>query len=210
MHEKLRAYRDREFDLKELVEASQALLRRAPSAPSDRRVAEYPDARTIRYYQTTGIVDPPGRYEGRRAIYGYTHLLQVVAVKLLQAEGHTLAQIQRALTQATERNLESAVLDGIAPLQEGGAKQKARTPAPPFGQGFAEQGHLNLELIPHRGAEQVGGPGESSAPLPLRSLTAVEIAPGITVIIDPEIVDAPESIITRIQSILDAEEGDRS
>ncbi len=49
--------------------------------PEDQRVRAVPDARTVRYYQSIGLVDRPER-EGREAVYRWRHLLQVVAVKL--------------------------------------------------------------------------------------------------------------------------------
>ena len=51
------------------------------------RVREIPDRRTIRYYTTLGIVDRPLEMQGRSAFYGQRHLLQLVAIKRLQAQG---------------------------------------------------------------------------------------------------------------------------
>jgi DNA-binding transcriptional MerR regulator len=64
---------------------------------SNGRVREVPDARTIRWYQTTGMVDRPVAMRGRTALYGPRHLAQIVAIKRLQAEGRTLAEIQGQL-----------------------------------------------------------------------------------------------------------------
>ena len=49
------------------------------------RVREVPDRRTIRYYTTLGLIDRPARMRGRTALYGRRHLLQLVAIKRLQA-----------------------------------------------------------------------------------------------------------------------------
>ena len=104
--------RDAELSLEELVQAASDLLAAAPE-PADARVQPLPDARTIRYYQTSGLVDRPLRYAGREARYGYRHLLQVLAVKLLQRHGHRLARIQNALAGLTDDRLQSAVIDGL-------------------------------------------------------------------------------------------------
>ncbi|MCC8249771.1 MerR family transcriptional regulator [Saccharothrix luteola] len=64
------------------------------------RVRELPNGRAIRWYTTIGLVDRPVAYRGRTALYGRRHLLQVVAVKKLQAAGHTLAEIQAVVVGA--------------------------------------------------------------------------------------------------------------
>ena len=53
-------------------------------AQADGRVTAAPDARMVRYYGTLGLVDRPVIVE-REARYGRRHLLQLVAVKALQA-----------------------------------------------------------------------------------------------------------------------------
>ncbi|BBX62240.1 hypothetical protein MSAS_14140 [Mycobacterium saskatchewanense] len=74
-----------------------------PGAPNG-RVRELPDRRAVRWYTTTGLVDRPAT-QGRTAMYGPRHLLQIVAVKRLQAEGHSLAEIQAELAGATTETL---------------------------------------------------------------------------------------------------------
>ena len=93
-------------------------------AETDARLAPRIDPRTVRYWQSLGLVDRPAAYEGRRAIFGYRHLLQVVAVRLLQRQGSSLAQIQPAV-------LEQAVSTTLgAPSPPVGALEVPPTPAP--------------------------------------------------------------------------------
>jgi DNA-binding transcriptional MerR regulator len=100
-----------DWTLAELVRrAAQALADGGVRAPNG-RVTQLPDARMIRWYSTIGIVDKPSGFRGRTALYGYRHLLQLVAIKRLQAQGQPLAEIQARLTGATE-----ATLGGIAGL----------------------------------------------------------------------------------------------
>ncbi|MFJ6673349.1 MerR family transcriptional regulator [Actinosynnema sp. NPDC091369] len=75
------------------------------------RVRELPNGRAIRWYTTIGLVDRPVAYRGRAALYGRRHLLQVVAVKKLQAAGHTLAEIQAVVVGADDGRL--AELAGV-------------------------------------------------------------------------------------------------
>jgi DNA-binding transcriptional MerR regulator len=69
------------------------------------RVRDVPDRRTIRYYTTLGLIDRPAQMRGRTALYGRRHLLQLVAIKRLQARGATLAQLQEQLVGLTDAGL---------------------------------------------------------------------------------------------------------
>ncbi|WP_336209008.1 helix-turn-helix domain-containing protein [Nonomuraea sp. LPB2021202275-12-8] len=91
----------------ELAERAADALR-ARGQPLNGRVREVPGERLIRWYTTIGLVDPPLTRRGRIARYGRRHLLQLVAVKRLQAAGMSIADIQAALTGATDAMLEEA------------------------------------------------------------------------------------------------------
>ena len=104
---------DATFELDALCAEAAALLRRTGALATDARIRELPDARTVRFYQSLGLLDRPLRYEGRRALYGWRHVLQMVCVKLLQAQGLSLAQAQTALAQATTAQLEAAVREAL-------------------------------------------------------------------------------------------------
>lgn len=83
------------------IEALGEAVRRAldgEEAPANGQVRAVPDVRTIRYYTTLGLIDRPAELRGRTALYGARHVLQLVAVKRLQAEGLSLADIQARLT----------------------------------------------------------------------------------------------------------------
>lgn len=86
-----------DLTLEELVAASSAVL--VELAPHQPRwaVNERPDARTIRYYTTRGMLPKPLSYDGGRARYGFGHLVRLLAIKHLQAQRLTLDQIARAL-----------------------------------------------------------------------------------------------------------------
>jgi DNA-binding transcriptional MerR regulator len=69
------------------------------------RVRDVPDRRTIRYYTTLGLIDRPVELRGRTALYGRRHLLQLVAIKRLQARGLSLAEVQHQLLGLTDTAL---------------------------------------------------------------------------------------------------------
>ena len=94
---------DETWTLTELEDAVAAAL--ADGDAPNGRVRAVPDARAIRYYTTIGLLDRP-TLEGRAARYGRRHLLQLVAIKRLQSQGRSLAQVQEALAGATSGQLE--------------------------------------------------------------------------------------------------------
>lgn len=83
------------WTIQQLGEAVEAQLA-GEDAPANGQVRAVPDARSIRYYTTLGLLDRP-TMQGRTALYGRRHLAQLVAIKRLQAEGLALAEIQRVL-----------------------------------------------------------------------------------------------------------------
>ncbi len=94
------------------------------------RVRDVPDLRTIRYYTTLGLLDRPAAMRGRTALYGPRHLLQLVAIKRLQARGLSLAAVQERVV-----GLSDASLRRLAAAEAATAKADA---APRFGGvGFA-------------------------------------------------------------------------
>jgi 3-dehydroquinate dehydratase len=83
--------------LPELVEAMPVALASGYGGVRSGRTRDLPDTRTVRWYQTLGMVDRPAAFRGRTALYGRRHLLQLAAIKKLQSSGLPLADIQRAL-----------------------------------------------------------------------------------------------------------------
>jgi DNA-binding transcriptional MerR regulator len=89
----------------------------------DGRVSAVPDARTIRYYTTLGLLDRPA-IEGRQARYGRQHVLQILAVKALQSAALPLSEIQARLYGRSTAELESLL--GALGQSEVSGEQKAR------------------------------------------------------------------------------------
>jgi DNA-binding transcriptional MerR regulator len=83
------------------------------AAQRDGRVSAAPDPRTVRYYTTLGLLDPPA-IRDRQARYDHRHVLQLAAIKALQAAGLGLGAIQERLYGLADRELE-ALLVAAAP-----------------------------------------------------------------------------------------------
>jgi DNA-binding transcriptional MerR regulator len=76
--------------------------------------------RTFRYYRSLGLVDAPGP-EG----YGERHLLQLIAIRILQAMGQPLRRIQVLLQGRSLDELRRIRTDGLRDL-----KRHAPAPSP--------------------------------------------------------------------------------
>jgi len=118
------------WTLDELSERVDAALSVDYDGQPSGRVRVVPDRRSIRWYTTIGLVDRPAAHRGRTAMYGHRHLLQLVAIKRLQARGLPLVAIQAELAGATDAQLAGvARLPAVAPAPK---PVIAPTPAPPI------------------------------------------------------------------------------
>jgi len=83
----------------------------APVQPSD-RVSETLSERTLRYYISQGLVDRPSGKEGCSALYSYRHLLQLLALKRLQASYFPVKKIREIIPNSTNDELKGIILNG--------------------------------------------------------------------------------------------------
>ena len=122
---------DASWTLEELAAEAQRVLQlhRLLGAQGDARVSAAPDGRTVRYYATLGLLDRPG-YEGREARYRRRHLVQLVAIKALQARGLSLAEVQQRLYGHSEAELEALAAELAAEAAR--SRAQARLPAAAF------------------------------------------------------------------------------
>jgi len=158
--------------LDELTDAANALLPGLlPDDPVDARVTEAVNPRLIRHYASEGVLDAASR-EGRKAVYFVDHLLQLLALRRLLADGVPTSSIGDALTR-----LERDTLRAIA---EGSADTEAFvTAAPPDVARDAPSDRraraaAALSEIRARGGTHSSDPRRApSAPLPLASSFSV-------------------------------------
>jgi DNA-binding transcriptional MerR regulator len=91
-----------ELNIEELAYHVSEILEKLSIGQFSKRVSSFPIERTIRYYRTRGLIDPPVGYRKKRALYTKRHLLQIVAIKVLEARGFSLTLIGKILEN--ERN----------------------------------------------------------------------------------------------------------
>src|ERR1044071_2133061 len=89
-----------------LAEEAARILAESGAARQGRgTVTELPDERTVRYYRTEGLIPPAEEKQGTASVFGFRHLLQLLVVKKLQAEGLPIRAIRELVTGKTERQL---------------------------------------------------------------------------------------------------------
>lgn len=93
--------------LPEFARASEAILAEFDIEQNRGTVSLVPDERTIRYYLTEGLIQPPDERQGTASVFGYLQLLQLIAVKKLQAEHLSIKKIRQLVSGKDEQQLES-------------------------------------------------------------------------------------------------------
>lgn len=164
----------------ELAQRANTVLSMTGLALADGRTASRIDTRTVRFYQTLGLIPKPD-YEGRRALYSTTHLLRLIAAKQLQSEGYSLAQIQGTLPSRPDKQLLRAI-----------SQSTADSVAVSYAHRHTEE--RDACAVTHR------SPPVSSVPSP--ELRAFTLAKGVTLLIDPTSTPDPEALARTVTDAL--------
>jgi DNA-binding transcriptional MerR regulator len=100
--------------LPELVEAVNQWCEEHRVEPANGQAADRLSERNVRFYRTTGLLEAPASADGRG--YGEIHRLQLIAVRLLQAQGLPLRRIRELLHGRTLEDLREIEKRGIAEM----------------------------------------------------------------------------------------------
>ncbi len=109
-----------EFTLEELAQSVQNWCEAHKVTPANGQAAEEITERNIRYYRTLGLLDPPiGNYA---KTFSEKHRLQLIAIRLFQAEGLPLRKIRDELYGKS--------LEDLAAIERLAGKINRNRPAP--------------------------------------------------------------------------------
>jgi DNA-binding transcriptional MerR regulator len=108
----LQQYLEAVFGLQELVDVANALLPGYLPKDATGRAADDVNPRLVRFYTTEGLIPEPHK-EGREARYVYDHLLALLLVRKLLAEGFGSAAIRKALSGRLRAELEALLQDEV-------------------------------------------------------------------------------------------------
>ncbi len=121
----------KQYTLEELAQIVQSWCKRHGIAPANGQASEEISERAIRYYRTLGLLDAPlGSYV---KTFGDKHRLQLIAIRVYQAQGIPLRKIREELYGKS--------LEDLAVFEKTAARKGAK--------GLAE----NVPLAPVFGAE---------------------------------------------------------
>lgn len=120
------------WTIAELADRVQVALAKNFDGVANGRTRDVPDLRAIRYYTTLGLLDRPAEMRGRTAYYGRRHLCQLAAIKRLQADGLSLADVQSRLLGIGPRELERLAdlpekISGSVTKESGLARERAES-----------------------------------------------------------------------------------
>ena len=165
-----------DWPISELVGFVEACIAEMP-APKNGQVRAVPDERTVRYYGAIGLLDKPIAMRGRTALYGRKHVAQILAIKRLQVDGRSLAEIQALWPKLDDHTLSR--MTGV----EFPARPKSRKEFwkdAPAGTAAATAGTdaVAAGTAPDN-APAEPSPPQDSPPVELR----IELAPGVSLIV---------------------------
>lgn len=107
MHSSLDHLKDAKFNgVKGLADITEQVLRSIGSSQGKGTVTEYPNERTIRYYLTEGLLPQPSDKQGLTSVFGYDHLLTLLVIKKLQADGLPISVIKTLISGKSVHDLE--------------------------------------------------------------------------------------------------------
>jgi DNA-binding transcriptional MerR regulator len=163
------------FTLQKLVEILKEQLPHVAPLQTKYRVSDIPTERTVRYYTTNFLVDKPLARDGVNALYGYRHLLQILAIKYLQSQYLPLVKVRSLIKNADNRELELLIpAFASAPASSRMVSREDRR--------IAERSFLSRTPAvdpPLRPTEEATGQVARADALPPDSWHRMEVVPGI-------------------------------
>lgn len=124
----------------DLAKVANSILKQVGMTQERGAVSEYLEARTVRYYLSTGLIPASDDKQGLNSVFGYRHLLAILLIKQLQSEHFSNRKIREIMDGKSELELERLLRTGA------GAVESTRE-AWPFIEGLGKTSNSPRELI---------------------------------------------------------------
>ena len=102
----------RYIGVSELANQATTVLAEQGTVQGKGTVSDFPDERTVRYYLSEGLISPAVEKQGTASVFGYIHLLQLLAIKKLQSDHIPIRKIREIVGGSNERQLERLLFTG--------------------------------------------------------------------------------------------------
>jgi DNA-binding transcriptional MerR regulator len=171
MENQLEFFKDRKFvGVAELAETAARILEASDSRQDRETVREYPDERTVRFYLSENLIPASFEKQGTASVFGYRHLLVLLAVKKLQAESIPIRKIREIIAGRNESELEKLL--GVKTAEKNKFKNKDQKTK-------KNEAHQFLEtlLLQSRRAVPEHEEGIAAARIPMQSRLRQSIKP---------------------------------
>ncbi|MFM8439874.1 MAG: MerR family transcriptional regulator [Acidobacteriota bacterium] len=90
----------------ELAEAATEMILKMGQIQDRGTVKEVVEERTVRYYQSEGLLETPSEKKGTASVFGYKHLLTLVVIKTMQSKNLPIRRIKEIIRGRSEAELE--------------------------------------------------------------------------------------------------------
>ncbi|HET8985698.1 MAG TPA: MerR family transcriptional regulator [Trueperaceae bacterium] len=163
----LSSHREAVWNLNQFVDAVNALLPSYLPKDATGRTTDEVNARLVRHYATQGLIEE-ARREGREARYLYDHLIQLLVVRKLLAEGFSTTATKQAMTGRSAEEL-TRLLEGEVRVE---LVPEPATPGTAARAEFLRQVRARAgldttaRLAPTAGPGPTARPGPGASPLP--------------------------------------------
>jgi DNA-binding transcriptional MerR regulator len=125
---------DKKFTLEQMLMEANRWIPSFATKQERYKVTDEVNERTVRFYIGRGLIDRPIRREGRKSIFSYKHVLQLLTVKFLQSNYIPLKKIAHVMAVSKPNDLLSLLVGKRpVPLAVPGL---VRNPGSPVASGF--------------------------------------------------------------------------
>ena len=150
------------FDINDVVQWTNRLLSHFVPYQHRYKVSDKVTVRIVRYYLSLDLISKPEGHKGRNAMFGSAHVIQMLAIKSLQAQYVPLKKITQIMKSVQESDLlawlieddhrsqstPSAVMKSVVdPINSSNISKKANTAMVPNRQWKRVPIHNDIELL---------------------------------------------------------------